>query len=207
MDLVPKRTIRSYGEGGNLLPTQSQSGQTGEGGGALNESIGDFSRTVVVGNGGSGKSWLAERLAAALSMPSIDLDEIHWLPGGFNARREPATAVEIVRAKAAGERWVIEGVYGWLANVALPRATAFVWLDLPIEECVANVRARGLRRGGDPAAFETLIQFVVDYDVRTNANSRTAHEQAFNSFAGLKARLTSRTEISCFLSDAASAGR
>jgi len=27
--------------------------------------------------------------------------------------------------------WIIEGVYGWLAEVALPRATALIWLDLP----------------------------------------------------------------------------
>jgi adenylate kinase family enzyme len=82
-----------------------------------------FTRTVIVGNGGSGKSWLAARLAAAVGASAVDLDEIHWLPGGFNARREPATAVKMVRAKAVEERWVVEGVYGWLANEALPRAT------------------------------------------------------------------------------------
>ena len=98
-----------------------------------------YSRTVIVGNGGSGKSWLAERLAAALSAPVIDLDEIHWLPGGFNARRDPAIAVGMVRASSADEAWVIEGVFGWLANEALPRATALIWLDMPVEECIANV--------------------------------------------------------------------
>lgn len=108
----------------------------------------------------------------------------------------------MVRAKAAGNLWVIEGVYGWLAAVALPRATAFVWLDLPVEDCVANVRARGLRRGGDAQAFEALLQFVADYDVRTNANSRSAHAQAFAGFAGFKTRLTSRAGISSLLSTA-----
>jgi hypothetical protein len=133
----------------------------------------------------------------------VDLDEVHWLPGGFNVRQEPATAVEMVRAKAAEDRWVIEGVYGWLANVALPRATSLVWLDVPIEECIANVKARGLRRGGDDAALAALIAFVGDYATRTNANSRTAHEQAFNAFAKNKVRVATREDMAKVLSQVA----
>jgi len=154
-----------------------------------------FARTVIVGNGGSGKSWLAGRLAAALSAPAIDLDDIHWLPGGFNARRDPQAAIDMVRAKAAEDRWVIEGVYGWLANAALPRATSLVWLDIPIEECIANVKARGLRRGGDDAAFAALIAFVGDYATRTNANSRIAHEQAFDAFTKTRLRIATREDM------------
>jgi hypothetical protein len=130
----------------------------------------------------------------------MDLDEIHWLPGGFNTRREPATAIGMVRMKAAEARWVIEGVYGWLANEALPRATSLIWLDVPIEECINNVKARGLRRGGDEAAFAALIAFIADYQVRTNANSRMAHEQAFNAFAGNKVLITCRGEMAQLLS-------
>jgi len=158
-----------------------------------------FARTVIVGNGGSGKSWLAERLAAALSTSATDLDEIHWLPGGFNVRRDPAAAVEMVRTKAAEDRWVIEGVYGWLAKEALPRATSLVWLDVPIDECIANVEARGLRRGGDKAAFAALIEWVADYNVRTNPNSRIAHERAFDAFAGRRAKIASRLEMAALL--------
>jgi len=43
---------------------------------------GRFARTVIIGNAGAGKSWLAGRMHAALSLPVSDLDDIHWLPGG-----------------------------------------------------------------------------------------------------------------------------
>jgi hypothetical protein len=56
-------------------------------------------------------------------------------------RREPAVAVDMVRTRAADDAWVIEGVFGWLANGALPRATALIWLDVPVEECIAAGRA------------------------------------------------------------------
>ena len=165
-----------------------------------------FSRTVIVGNGGSGKSWLAERLAFALSAPAVDLDEIHWLPGGFNARREPAVAMDMVRIKAADDSWVIEGVFGWLANEALPRATMLIWLDTPVEECIANVKARGQKSGGDAASFAALIEWVADYQVRTNANSRTAHERAFDAFTGHKVKIASRAEMTDLLNSVRSSG-
>jgi adenylate kinase family enzyme len=173
----------------------------------MTANLGAFARTVIVGNGGSGKSWLAERLAVALSTSAVDLDEIHWLPGGFNARREPTSAIEMVRTKAAEDQWVLEGVYGWLANEALPRATALIWLDVPIEECIANVKARGLRRGGDEAAFMALVDWVGDYAVRTNANSRVAHERAFDTFAGHRAKIASRTEMAALLNSVGTSGQ
>jgi adenylate kinase family enzyme len=155
----------------------------------------EFSRTVILGNSGSGKSWLAEQLAKSIGNPTTDLDSIHWLPGGFNARRDPAMAVAMVREVAANERWTLEGVYGWLAQPALPRATALILLDIDDAECVANVRARGIRRGGDEAAFAELLDWVAHYRTRQNANSLEGHARLFEAFQGPKCRMTSRTEI------------
>lgn len=41
-------------------------------------------RTVIIGNSGSGKTFLARALAAGSGIPVIHLDEIFWQPGGFN---------------------------------------------------------------------------------------------------------------------------
>ncbi|KAF0241912.1 MAG: hypothetical protein FD180_4202 [Planctomycetota bacterium] len=159
----------------------------------------DFIRTVILGNGGSGKSWLSERLAGIAGAEATDMDLIHWVPGGYNVRRDPAIAIAMVRDCAAGERWIIEGVYGWLAQEVLPRATALILLDIPDDECVANVKARGLRRGGDETAQADLVQWVSEYRIRRNANSFAAHEQAFQRFAGAKFRLKSRGEMASLL--------
>ena len=37
-------------------------------------------RVAILGNSGSGKSMLAKRLAAAASVPLLDLDSIVWEP-------------------------------------------------------------------------------------------------------------------------------
>ena len=54
---------------------------------------------------------------------AIDLDTIHWEPGGYNTARDKRLAVEMVRQAAEAGTWIIEGVYGWLAQEAASRAT------------------------------------------------------------------------------------
>ncbi|MBZ6077057.1 AAA family ATPase [Microvirga puerhi] len=159
----------------------------------------EFSKTVIVGNSGSGKSWLAERLAESVGTVAIDLDAIHWMPGGYNARRDPDLAKSMVRDQASKNRWIIEGVYGWLAHEALPSATAFIWLDLPEAECIENIRRRGLRRGGDEASFNALIDWAGEYRMRDNASSYAGHARLFECFEGRKLHLRSRAEMTDFL--------
>ena len=116
-----------------------------------------FERILIVGNSGSGKSWLAETLSRSLLCRAVDLDALHWEPGGYDRPRDRDGAIAMTRREAAGTRWNIEGVYGWLASEAAPRATLLVWLDLPVAECLANVEGRGLRRGATDASFAALL--------------------------------------------------
>jgi cytidylate kinase len=156
-------------------------------------------RILILGNSGSGKSWLAERLASMQGIKAIDLDSIHWEPGGYNIARDKDIAVKLVRKAAEEEAWVIEGVYGWLIREAIPRANLLIWLDVPVSECLANLRQRGLRRGGDTASFEGLLTWTADYPNRHTSSSFVGHEALFTGFQGQKARLCCRGHISEFL--------
>lgn len=67
-----------------------------------------FSRMIILGNSGSGKTWLAIKLAAVLRIEVVDLDAIHWEPGGYSLAREKQAALDMVRQRASGPSWVIE---------------------------------------------------------------------------------------------------
>jgi adenylate kinase family enzyme len=69
-------------------------------------------RTVIVGNAGSGKSWLAKHIAEELKAPAIDLDEVHWVGDAYGTRRDENVARSLVAEVAAKPAWVIEGIYG-----------------------------------------------------------------------------------------------
>lgn len=154
-----------------------------------------FARTLILGNSGSGKSWFSARLAEALGTEAIDLDGIHWEPGGYNVPREKRDAIGRVRQTAAKPAWIIEGVYGWLVQEAVPQATALLWLDVPVDECVVNLRQRGLRRGGNEASFEALIAWAAEYPHRRTSSSLAGHGRIFADFPRRKLRLISRTDM------------
>ena len=88
----------------------------------------NLTRTLIIGNSGSGKSWLAKRLAEQLHVPWVDLDQIHWVSDERSIARPRAEALAMARIAADEPRWVIEGVYGWIVSELIHRATALVWL-------------------------------------------------------------------------------
>jgi adenylate kinase family enzyme len=157
--------------------------------------LAQLQRTVIVGNGGSGKSRLAHQLAEILGVPAIELDEIHWEGDAYDLRRDEKKARDMVAEAAAKSAWVIEGVYGWLARVALPRATLLIWLDIRWEDCRAGLMARGLRRGMTDCDHAELVTWAAEYWTRDNANSYGGHLRLFEGFGGPKLRFTERSEV------------
>ncbi len=99
----------------------------------------------------------------------------------------------MVEAAAAREAWIIEGVYGWLAEVALPRTTDLVWLDLPWAVCREALMAREVSTSR-PEDRQELLTWAEAYWDRDTSSSFAGHERIFENFAGRKSRMRSRNE-------------
>jgi adenylate kinase family enzyme len=153
---------------------------------------------VIVGNSGSGKSTLAQELARRIDAPAIDLDPIHWQDRVGNQRDEKL-ATDMVIEAAAKPRWIIEGVYGWLAAAALPFADSLIWLDLPWEVCREGLSRRGPWKEATPDEYAAFLQWAGDYWRRTTPTSFAGHLALFENFSGPKARPQSRPEIDALL--------
>jgi adenylate kinase family enzyme len=157
-------------------------------------------RVLILGNSGSGKTWLANALAQRCKVPVIELDSLHWMAGGFNQRRPPDEAKGAVRNAAALDAWIIEGVFGWLAREAISRTTILVWLVIPEDECVGNLGNRSMKSGEDQESRSALLQWCSEYKMRKNANSYSGHLNIYEAFVGEKHLLRTRDEIEGFLS-------
>jgi shikimate kinase len=145
-------------------------------------------RVVVLGNSGSGKSFLAQALAAQLALPVIDLDTIFWL-----------ATIDGIQQR---ESWIVEGVYGSMVERLLDRADLLIWLALPWEVCRAALIEREARRAvptATPNAFEALLAYGAAYEERTNDISRQGHQTLFDGFSGPKLRFESREQVDAFL--------
>ncbi|MEZ0167466.1 AAA family ATPase [Microvirga sp. TS319] len=152
-----------------------------------------------MGNGGCGKTWLARKLGDVFGHRVIHLDDLHWEPGNYGIVRDRTLRDKDVQIAREADYWIMEGVYGQLIQMALGRATTLIWLDLPEEECIANIRRRGIQGGGSQTRFQDLLQWVAEYGTRTNWNSFKGHKWLFDGFSGPKALLRNRAKIADYL--------
>jgi adenylate kinase family enzyme len=127
-------------------------------------------RLWIVGHSGSGKSFVADRIAAVLGCRAIHLDEIHWQPGWIE--RTPAEEIELLTAvifsgNGDADRWVIDGNYPDLRERFADRVDLFVWLDLPLRVTFPRVVRRTVHRArtGEPCCNgnrESLVRAFFD---------------------------------------------
>lgn len=82
----------------------------------------EFLRTVecrihIIGGPGSGKSYLAAKLAERLNIPAYDLDELYWdsTASRYGIRADPSQRDRKLADIVSRGEWIIEGVYyQWL---------------------------------------------------------------------------------------------
>ena len=164
-----------------------------------------MNKILIIGNSGSGKSWLSEQLSRKLELEEINLDSIVWEPGGYNRKRSAgAIESEMVRIQSR-HRWVVEGVFGALAEQLIHSADTLLFLDLDWSVCERSLRARGSESSKQLDAeqaeknFNELLQWASEYSERESKSSWQFHQQLFTDFHGKKIRFTTRSQVNTFV--------
>ncbi|MGB1262560.1 MAG: shikimate kinase [Cognaticolwellia sp.] len=160
-----------------------------------------FKRVVVFGNSASGKSSFAQRLAKEQQLAHLDLDSLAWLPISEHSptpqRQDIAVSVgEIERFITQHNEWVIEGCYSDLLSYALEKCSEIIFLNLPIALCLHNAK----NRPWEPHKYKTkaeqdgnlamLLEWIAQYEKRTDTFSKSAHQKLYDEFAGEKTQFT-----------------
>ncbi len=159
-------------------------------------------RIAITGNAGSGKSYLARRLAAIYQVSALDLDDLFWQrPGDYTVKRRHDELAAMVQTEREKEAWIVEGVYGELIEPFLASAEQLVWLDLPWSVCLQRITARQTARGlpTNCESFNALVNYAAAYWHRTDGRSHAGHRRLFDAFVGEKHRLTSADALNAFL--------
>ena len=148
-------------------------------------------KIVIIGNSGSGKTWVAHVISHSIAAPLVHLDEIFWEPGGFDEKRSAEVVGALVEHAKRKDSWIAEGVFGELAQKFLEDADWLVWLDLHRPICRRRLEARGseskrnLDREQSQAGLERLLEWASTYYERNDMRSFPGHKQLFDGFAGL----------------------
>lgn len=110
----------------------------------MNSKLSSFSRIVVVGTTGSGKTTLAVRLSEKLGLKRIELDSIHWRPNWREIDRQDF--VRLVGVEVSGDKWVVDGNYRAVRDLVWSRSEALVWLDYSFTRNFWQLFSRSLHR-------------------------------------------------------------
>jgi adenylate kinase family enzyme len=168
-------------------------------------------RVVVFGTTGSGKSWLAERLAARHGLRLIELDALYW---GKDWQPAP---LELFRHRVEREirdgDWIVVGIYGQVRDLTWRAADTLIWLDLPFPLVMWRLFWRTVRRAatrenlwgtGNRESFVRTFfsrQSILLWAIKTHRKNRArfAIECEFLGKDKTVVRLTSAREVERFL--------
>lgn len=154
-------------------------------------------KILVFGNSGSGKSTFSKHLARKFSLAHLDLDVLAWLPTS-PPQRMPIedSKVKINHFIAEHENWVIEGCYTDLLQLVKHEASEVVFMDLTIEQCIANAKDRPWEphkyesKAAQDANLNMLINWIKSYKDRSDSFSYKSHLRFYESFSGTKFTFT-----------------
>jgi adenylate kinase family enzyme len=163
-------------------------------------------RVAIVGNAGSGKTYLAREIGARLGLSAVELDGLFWMPPGqYDTRRPVEDVMRIIEERRQESSWVVEGVFGELVLPFLDRADLLLWLDLPWDTCRSRLEARyRCTYGPSPdeaieASFGRLVAYASGYWTRDDLRSHRGHQRIFDEFLGPKVRLVSEEDVNASL--------
>lgn len=123
-------------------------------------------RIFILGDPGSGKNYLGQKLSVMRNIPFYDLDDIRFIRK-FDIDRPKHLRKRMLKALVKKEKWVIGGVtYSWI-EPALKRAQFIIILrEKFLTECIRIIK-RHIKRRFDKKyskeSFSGLLQ-LIKYD-------------------------------------------
>lgn len=145
-------------------------------------------KVLIIGNSGSGKTFKANELSKTHNIPMYELDNIMWMPNGYNEKKEGHLIQEEIQKIKSYKSWIVEGVFGDLAGHFVNDATHLIWLDKDWKECHSNLIKRGpsYDRYSNPRdaekAFNELLDWASKYWERESSCSYSFHKKMAETF-------------------------
>jgi adenylate kinase family enzyme len=106
-------------------------------------------RIAIIGNAGSGKSILAQKLHTIFKLPVYHLDKYFWKPGWV--RPDPIEYKKIHGSLCDKDEWIIEGLNLKLLDYRIKQADMIIFLDFPQYLCFWRIFKRSVKYYGKVA--------------------------------------------------------
>lgn len=102
--------------------------------------IQEYKRIVIVGNNGSGKSYLATKLSTITGLPLIHLDSEFWKPDWEQPTREEWSRRQ--RELTSMPEWIIDGTHMSTLDIRFQKADLIIFINVNRWICMMSVLMR-----------------------------------------------------------------
>ena len=108
-----------------------------------------YNHIIIIGSAGSGKSYLAKKIAEITEYPLIHLDNEFWNPGWVKTPREEW--IEKQREMISTEKWIIDGNYNSTLELRIEASDLVIFLDINRFVCMYGaIKRHGKKRSDLP---------------------------------------------------------
>ena len=124
-------------------------------------------KVIVIGCSGSGKSTVSRALHNKTGIPLYHLDMMYW--NADKTTVEKSVFLERLAAVLKKEEWIIDGNYGSTMELRMAVCDTVIFLDYPLEVCLAGIKERRGKPRSDMPWIETeedaeFIEFIKSYN-------------------------------------------
>ncbi|SHH69749.1 Adenylate kinase [Clostridium collagenovorans DSM 3089] len=113
----------------------------------------EYNRIIIIGNNGSGKSFLAREIGAITGLPVTHLDAQFWGPNWEKPTKEQWITKQ--SEFISKEKWIIDGNHTETMELRVKNAELIIFLDINRLVCLFSVLKRyGTKRADMPQNLE-----------------------------------------------------
>lgn len=132
----------------------------------MRKEVEKFSKVLVIGSPGAGKSTFSRELESKTKLPIFYLDNMFWNEDKTFLSKEEFDQ-ELAKVLAQ-EKWIVDGNFARTLEMRLQRCDRVYFLDYPLEVCLAGAKQRiGKKREDLPWIEEEFDsefqQYIIDF--------------------------------------------
>lgn len=113
--------------------------------------ISDYNRIIIIGNNGSGKSFLSKEIAIITGLPLFHLDVLFWRPNWEKPSKEEWIKKQLELTSA--EKWIIDGNHSDTMELRYQSADLIILLDINRLICLYSVFIRNTKKRSDMPSY------------------------------------------------------
>jgi hypothetical protein len=128
-----------------------------------------------------------------VGLSHLDLDTIAWESATPPVRKSTDESnKELLQFITANDSWIVEGCYADLLELAMPFCNELIFMNLPIDACITNAKNRPWEshkyesKEKQDANLPMLIDWISQYDQRSDVFSEQSHRALYEKFTGKK---------------------